>query len=73
MSIEELEASLLHRGVAITSGKQVSAQGSVFYVKRSGSSENNEYVLKIYKQADMKSYLKEMKVFDAIMKLREKE
>ena len=66
MSIEDLEASLLHNDVTITSGKQVSAQGSVFYVKKRESKQNNEYVLKIYKNADLKSYTKEMKVFEAI-------
>jgi len=41
----------LHKGIVLRSDKQNSAQGSVFYVKREGDKENQEYVLKIVSAA----------------------
>ena len=37
----------LHKGIVLRSDKHSSAQGSVFYVKREGDKDNQEYVLKI--------------------------
>ena len=55
----------LHKNIIINSTKQNSAQGSVFYCKSSTDYEQ-ESVLKIYKEDDIKSYIKEMAVFNCI-------
>ena len=55
----------LHKQIVINSDKQNSAQGSVFYVKLNNN-EEREHVLKIYKHKDLKSYYKEMEVFNKL-------
>jgi hypothetical protein len=65
-----LTQQYLHKNMIINSDKQNSAQGSVFYVKQT-TDPSRELVLKIYKNEDMKSYLKEIAVFkrlDEMMK-----
>lgn len=59
---EQLTQSYLHKNMIINSDKQNSAQGSVFYVKKADD-PSQELILKIYKNEDMKSYLKEIAVF----------
>ena len=54
---------LLHTNLVINSGKQHSAQGSVFYCKYSDNMAQ-ECVLKIYRSNDFKAFDREIRVFN---------
>jgi len=59
----------LHENLILRSDKQTSAQGSVFYVKKNEGEDQSEYILKIYKNEDLKSYLLEKRVLEALQRL----
>ena len=55
----------LHKDIIISSDKQTSAQGSVFYCKQRHD-PSKELVLKIYNSNEMNSYYKEISVFKSL-------
>jgi hypothetical protein len=55
----------LHKDIIISSDKQTSAQGSVFYCKKK-QDPSKELVLKIYNSNEMNSYYKEISVFKSL-------
>ena len=69
------EIVYLHENIVINSDKQNSAQGSVFYVKLQEHIDQGleqELVLKIYKQSDLKSYFKEKAVLNHLEEYKKK-
>ena len=73
IELKKLEKQLLHKNIIITSGRQTSAQSSVFYVKLSTDIEkgiDRELVLKVFRETeenDKKGFYKEINVIKAIM------
>jgi len=60
---ETICQNYLHKNLIIKSDKQNSAQGSVFYCKKTDDPDpSKELILKVYKIEYMKSYIKEMTV-----------
>jgi virulence-associated protein VapD len=57
---------IMHKGYTIVSKKFKSAQGSVYFVQDKETQE--VFVLKLYKQEDLKSYTKEKNI---LIKLRD--
>ena len=69
-SIDDMpESARMHSNIVINSKKQISAQGSVFYVKKSNEMANiqdGELVLKIFKQDNLKSYFQEKELLNKL-------
>lgn len=63
---ESVHIQILHKGYTIVSKKFKSAQGSVYFVQDKETQE--VFVLKLYKQEDLKSYIKEKNI---LIKLRD--
>jgi hypothetical protein len=71
MNNKEKEPIFLHHNVQVSSDKQKSAQGSVFYVKYKDEFQSQvnqkepdlEFVLKVYSNQNIKSFNRELDVF----------
>jgi hypothetical protein len=78
LELKKLEKQLLHKNIIITSGKQTSAQSSVFYVKLATDIESGidrELILKVFRESedyDKKGFYKEVNVIKAIMDFQRK-
>lgn len=59
----------LHQNIVIESDKQRSAQSSVFYVKMTND-PSRQVILKVYKNDDIKSYTKELAVFNKLKQMK---
>ena len=69
------KVSTLHKDIKICSDKYNSTQGSVFYCHQLDPHNNDVKIrgaiLKIYHQQDLKSYIKEVSVFNDLEKAKE--